>query len=249
MDRVADIIATWAQADGLEADVNALRWRVAEMITAELADGKSQRQLAREIGKHHSHVGRMAKCREWRLKSPEPAPFNEVYNSPEVRKPHALRSGSEGSGGRQAPRDTYGRFKTATFEFAQACIEAKRNGRSLRQIAEAADAKVHYSTVRRAILAVSQCNTPDDFDRKYSAVVKDTNGSKPKPLTSGSEGSGGRQAPRDAYGRFKTAILEFARACEAAEQNGHSGREIANAAGGDEKEVRDVLALAELLRE
>jgi hypothetical protein len=92
-------------------------------------------------------------------------------------------------------RDTYGRFKTATFEFAQACIEAKRNGRSLRQIAEAADAKVHYSTVRRAILAVSQCNTPDDFDRKYSAVVKDTNGSKPEPLASGSEGSGGRQAP------------------------------------------------------
>lgn len=89
-------------------------------------------------------------------------------------------------------RETYSRFKLATYEFAQACIEAKRNGRSLRQIAAAADEDLSRETVRRAILAVTQCANPDEFDRKYSSVVKGTNGSQVK---SGSEGPGGRSAP------------------------------------------------------
>jgi hypothetical protein len=92
-------------------------------------------------------------------------------------------------------RDTYGTFKTATYEFAQACIEAKRNGRSLRQIAEAADEKANKDTVRRAILAVASCDSPDEFDRKYGEVVAETSGNRKRKLKSGSEGTTGRSAP------------------------------------------------------
>jgi hypothetical protein len=85
-DRVAEIISHERQADDLSAQSDGHRWEAARLISEELPDGKSQRQLAAEIGKHHSHVQRMAKCWTWRLKSPgETRTFNQVYNSPEVR--------------------------------------------------------------------------------------------------------------------------------------------------------------------
>jgi hypothetical protein len=43
----------------LADEVDGLRWAVAEDIAAELADGKSQRQLAVEISKSQSHISKM----------------------------------------------------------------------------------------------------------------------------------------------------------------------------------------------
>jgi hypothetical protein len=72
-----------------EAQANDCKWAAAEGIAAELADGKSQRQLGREIGKDEKHVRLMRKCWEQcGLKSAADGtrpPFNEFYNSPEVR--------------------------------------------------------------------------------------------------------------------------------------------------------------------
>lgn len=65
------------------------RWEAARLIVEELDSGKSQAQLAREIGKSQPHVHRMAKCWNLYLKvlpSERPS-LNEVYNSPEVRGP------------------------------------------------------------------------------------------------------------------------------------------------------------------
>lgn len=50
-----------AEADRLSASADALRWEAAELIAAELESGKTQRQLAEEIGKHHTHVGFMSR--------------------------------------------------------------------------------------------------------------------------------------------------------------------------------------------
>lgn len=80
--RVREIIRLESEADKLASDYDANRWKAAELISQELAGGKSQRQLGGEIGKSHSHVGRMA--RSWNLKVPGRS-FNEIYNSPEVR--------------------------------------------------------------------------------------------------------------------------------------------------------------------
>jgi hypothetical protein len=68
-------------------------WEAARLISEELADGKSQRQLANEIGKSHTHVQHMAKAWEWQLKLPpsDRPPFNELYNSPEVRGQSAAK--------------------------------------------------------------------------------------------------------------------------------------------------------------
>jgi hypothetical protein len=72
----------------------------AERIAAELESGKSQRQLAREIGKSQTHVCHMAKA--WELYRGESLgnhpSFNEAYHSREVRgtgrgKPRGVASG------------------------------------------------------------------------------------------------------------------------------------------------------------
>lgn len=98
LSRVDQIIYIEAQADKLEEDVNSLRWQAAELIWQELDSGKSQRQLASEIGKSATHVNHMAKT--WRVclgKHPLP-PFNEAYHSPEVRGMPKPRAGSSGYG-------------------------------------------------------------------------------------------------------------------------------------------------------
>jgi hypothetical protein len=83
MNRVAQIIQTESDADKLLAESDALRWHAAELIAAELADGKSQRQLAREIGKSQAHVSKCAKL--WTLyggDSLENRPaWHDVYRS------------------------------------------------------------------------------------------------------------------------------------------------------------------------
>jgi hypothetical protein len=77
-DRVQEIIRLEKRA---ESDL----WDIARLISEELADGKSQRQLAREIGKGQTHVSYMAKT--WALFGDHlgDQSFNEVYHSPEVR--------------------------------------------------------------------------------------------------------------------------------------------------------------------
>lgn len=77
---------------------------------------------------------------------------------------------------RERLRLAYGRAKIATYEWALACKEAKGEGLSLREIAEASGETCSYQTVNRAIKAVTQCNNADDFDREYQKVVAATNG-------------------------------------------------------------------------
>lgn len=87
MSRVDEIIKAEAEAGRLQGESDQWRWLAAELIAGEIYDGKSQRQLAREIGKSHQHVSRMVQC--WHLKVTKPSEalgFNEVYNSPAVRR-------------------------------------------------------------------------------------------------------------------------------------------------------------------
>jgi hypothetical protein len=85
--RVSAIIQNERDAEMYEAQANDCKWAAAEDIAAELADGKSLRQLGGEIGKSFGHVRLMRKSWECALKyTPDDRPsFNEVYNSPEVR--------------------------------------------------------------------------------------------------------------------------------------------------------------------
>jgi transposase len=61
--RVEEIIWCEGQADQVVKDAahdaSELRWTAAKLITEELATGKTQREVAEEIGKGHQHVGRM----------------------------------------------------------------------------------------------------------------------------------------------------------------------------------------------
>src|SRR5579863_1373665 len=73
-----------------ERGADVLHWKAAELIAAELADGKSQRELAHEIGKSQPHVNRMVRC--WRLRDTHGyQSFGELYHSPEVRGPSAAK--------------------------------------------------------------------------------------------------------------------------------------------------------------
>lgn len=87
LSRVEEIIIHESEADKLETSASDHRWEAARLISEELASGKKQRQLAREIGKDHKHVAFMARCwQAWGPRSPSDRPkFNEVYHSPEVR--------------------------------------------------------------------------------------------------------------------------------------------------------------------
>jgi hypothetical protein len=94
MTRVEEIIRLETDADRLARDYEANRWETARLIAAELDDGKTQRQLAAEIGKSQKHVDYMA--RTWRLSenlgSQDRPTFNDAYHSSEVRGTPAIRS-------------------------------------------------------------------------------------------------------------------------------------------------------------
>jgi hypothetical protein len=79
--RVAEIIADLAVADAHEAISEGRRWEAARKITAELDDGKSQRELAAEIGRSQTYVSRYARI--WRgresLDSRGPGAFGEAF--------------------------------------------------------------------------------------------------------------------------------------------------------------------------
>jgi hypothetical protein len=85
--RVQAIKRHEAAAEKLQGQADTHRWMAAKLIAEELADGKSQRDLAAEIGKSKVHVQRMKKL--WEVFGPlgdqERPPFNTAYHSAEVR--------------------------------------------------------------------------------------------------------------------------------------------------------------------
>jgi hypothetical protein len=93
MDRIEEIIRLEKVADQRDKISSADRWRAAELIHAEIADGKTQSALAREIGQSQSHVRYMMRCWDTviikgRLEFDdyEHLPiFAKIYNSPDVR--------------------------------------------------------------------------------------------------------------------------------------------------------------------
>ncbi len=84
-DRIAQIRELEAGAARDEAEANRKRWEAARLIAEELQTGKSTRVLAKEIGKSHTHVVRMAGV--WRATasgnqvSTTLLPFNRLYKS------------------------------------------------------------------------------------------------------------------------------------------------------------------------
>ncbi len=81
-----------------ERGAEALQWKAAELIADELTDGKSGRELGRQIDKDESHVRRMRKC--W-VKRADYSPhrfksFSDFYNSPEIRGPSAAKQVTAG---------------------------------------------------------------------------------------------------------------------------------------------------------
>lgn len=105
--RVLRIIEHERLGDEHQAKSDEHRWQAAELIAAELADGKSQRQLGREIHKDHKDVAWKAKCWElWGPRSPLDRPaWNEAYHSPEVRGLGSSSASSGGTSGRRASDD------------------------------------------------------------------------------------------------------------------------------------------------
>jgi hypothetical protein len=84
-----------------ERGAEGLQWKAAELIAGELADGKSQRELAREIGKSQPHVFRMNWVWQRYVNvSPADRPsFNAAYNEanpPGIRGPSAAKQVTAG---------------------------------------------------------------------------------------------------------------------------------------------------------
>jgi len=100
MDRVQQIIQLEADYDKLSAEAEANRWETARLYAEELAAGKSQRGLAREVGKSEGHIRRMRKCWEIGrvLKDADMPKFNTAYNSTEIRGEPKPRPEPEDSG-------------------------------------------------------------------------------------------------------------------------------------------------------
>jgi len=88
-DRVGQIIEHERLAEELQAQSDQHRWEAARLIAAELADGKSQRQLSQEIGKSQTHVSFAAKT--WELYGGDylgnrlRLTWNDAYHGPAVR--------------------------------------------------------------------------------------------------------------------------------------------------------------------
>lgn len=80
MDNIERIIRLEADADKLQAEADELRWEAARLIAEELDGGKSQRQLAREIGKSQPHVKYMAAVHKIKVDNPGyQGSFNDAY--------------------------------------------------------------------------------------------------------------------------------------------------------------------------
>ena len=103
MTRIEQIKKLLAMADEEELSVSEHRWEASRLIWEEIEDGATQRGLAKEIGKSHTHVRYMYNT--WnligqRLPADALPNFNTAYNSPEVRGEAADEEDS-GSGDRR----------------------------------------------------------------------------------------------------------------------------------------------------
>lgn len=132
--RVAEIIDLESRADELESDASALRWQAAERIAAELAEGKTQRQLASEISKSQGHVAKCSKI--WLMygsDSPENRPaWAEAYQ------------GVSGKSKARKPMTTQERFDAMMAEYSDLDVEFVSTGDSLGDVRET------YARLRRA---------------------------------------------------------------------------------------------------
>lgn len=88
LDRVARIKFCETEAQKLYENAEALQWEAAELIATELAEGKTQRELAKEIGKSQMHVSYMSRI--WKIKLENPGvqerSFNDLYQEVKGRK-------------------------------------------------------------------------------------------------------------------------------------------------------------------
>jgi hypothetical protein len=109
--RIRQIINCEAEAERHTAKANDLRWKAAQLMVEELA-GKSQTQLAKDIGKSEGHVSFCVKA--WRLyhdKDPRPR-WQEAYDAAQNRKGSKRGKSkkgkkSKGKGGeKQKPNDS-----------------------------------------------------------------------------------------------------------------------------------------------
>jgi len=105
-DRIEEIKFHLSAAEGPDRQAGIHMWEAARLIWEEVDSGTSRRELAREIGKSHTHVRYMYNC--WDLvgrKTDGDLPnFNEVYHSSEVRGENEDTEPSERKRGRE-PED------------------------------------------------------------------------------------------------------------------------------------------------
>ena len=110
--RVAKIIECERQADQHAKAADELRWEAAELIASELAEGKTQRQLANEIDKSQRHVGYMN--RVWHLALENlvlrDGPFSDAYA--EAKKSEETRDAEQ----RERARLTAVSYRTVIFD-------------------------------------------------------------------------------------------------------------------------------------
>jgi hypothetical protein len=86
MTKVEEIAWLEREADRLGQQADDYRWRAARLIAEELDDGKTQRVLAKEIGKSQTHVSLMAQV--WRdYQGNQKRSFNSIYQQAKRARP------------------------------------------------------------------------------------------------------------------------------------------------------------------
>ena len=153
--RVAKIIECERQADQHAKAADELRWEAAELIASELADGKTQRQLAAEIGKTHNHARWMA--RAWQLFGDQVSrpPFSAAYA--EAKKSEETRDAEQ----RERARLTAVSYRTVIFDPVALMAELfKGDGQDPATIAaRMAEFPEYRSATHEQLFAVSRALT------------------------------------------------------------------------------------------
>lgn len=112
VERIVEIEKAAAEAvtiiEDMTATVDDLRWEAAELIHGELAEGKSHRQLGKEIGKSHTHVRVMAEVweRYGNQVSTWKGRFNKLYKKVMYSKPEPPQSSASPAAPKITPKTT-----------------------------------------------------------------------------------------------------------------------------------------------